>query len=118
MPGQPDHRASQLSSDGLHLSGQVTDRQRRLHGALRQLLQGLGQAKGHQAQRRRALEHDAPEPRHLLGHPLLPAARHGPGLIGRPSASVRSGQVASIASTATGLGSQPAAGPSAPVEAS
>jgi hypothetical protein len=82
MPCQPDHRAGLPACGGLRLSGHVADRQRRLNRALRQLLQGPGQPKGHEAQRRRTLEDDAAESRDPLGDAVLPAAREGPGLVG------------------------------------
>jgi len=47
---QPYDRAAPLRHRLLRLGGQVPDRQRRLHGALRQLFERSGQPKGHEQQ--------------------------------------------------------------------
>ena len=73
------HRGAQLGARRRGLRDGAQDRQRRLHGALRRLLERARDAEDRGQPRRRALHEDAAEALDALGDGALPAraAVHG-----------------------------------------
>ena len=70
-----------LTNSALRHRDHLANRQGRLHRALRELLQHMCHAKGHQAQGGKALHKDALEPLHLLYQQLLPVISNCPEII-------------------------------------